>query len=355
MITATPRTVSTLPLPLGTSVSRYAIALALGNGSPAHAEQIASVYRDTPQVQACFASRFSTKAAVPALTTAEALTQSGIAREVLTLLGDRSIYERLKPRMRRVPFLLASPRQTDSGSGANWVGEAQATPLIFSYAFDSLILPPRKPNALVVVSRDLLRMGDPAAEQAIRDIIVSRAAAFVDAQLLTPTVSAIDPVRPAAITNGATAITSTGTTPAQIQNDLTSLLGAITTGGTDLVWVMKPTTLGVVSLKLGAALVDFGIPVIASANSPQQITLLDAGEVVYADDGDLELDVTGEAGLQMDTAPTNAAAGLGSPGTPTATSLVSLYQTNSVCFRTARSVNWQRVRDGSVAYMTVSY
>jgi hypothetical protein len=50
-----------------------------------------------------------------------------------------------------------------------------------------------------------------------------------------------------------------------------------------------------------------------------------------------------EASLQMDTAPTQSSA------TPTATSVVSLWQTNSVGFRAERTVNWQRRRDSAVA------
>ena len=46
-------------------------------------------------------------------------------------------------------------------------------------------------------------------------------------------------VNPAAVTNGSTEITTTGTTAAQIAADLAGMIAAITTAG-PLVWIMKP-------------------------------------------------------------------------------------------------------------------
>lgn len=50
-----------------------------------------------------------------------------------------------------------------------------------------------------------------------------------------------------------------------------------------------------------------------------------------------------EASLQMLDNPTNDSV------TPTATSLVSMFQTNSVAFRAERTINWTRRRDTGVA------
>ena len=79
-------------------------------------------------------------------------------------------------------------------------------------------------------------------------------------------------------------MTSTGTTAAALTTDFGNPIAAITTSGRALTWIMRPTTLARVALILGGAASDvprtlFGIPIIASGNSPQQVTLVDAGEI----------------------------------------------------------------------------
>jgi hypothetical protein len=70
-----------------------------------------------------------------------------------------------------------------------------------------------------------------------------------------------------------------------------------------------------------------------------------------ADDGQVVVDVSREASLQMDTAPTNSSAAWASPQSSVPTTLVSLWQTNSIGLRAERFINWQRRRDSSVQYL----
>lgn len=58
------------------------------------------------------------------------------------------------------------------------------------------------------------------------------------------------------------------------------------------------------------------------------------------------LDVSREASLQMLDNPTNDSV------TPTATTMVSMFQTNSVAFRCERILNWARRRDNAAVYLT---
>ena len=76
----------------------------------------------------------------------------------------------------------------------------------------------------------------------MRDTVIAGVAAYLDAQFLTNTVTLSANLRPAAITNGATAVTSTGTTAAQMMADLNTLIAAVTTTGASLVWVLRPLT-----------------------------------------------------------------------------------------------------------------
>jgi hypothetical protein len=69
------------------------------------------------------------------------------------------------------------------------------------------------------MTNELLQLGNPVAERTVRETVAAGVGAFLDAQLMTNTVTLVANTRPAAITNGATAVTSTGTTAAQINAD----------------------------------------------------------------------------------------------------------------------------------------
>jgi hypothetical protein len=73
---------------------------------------------------------------------------------------------------------------------------------------------------------------------------------------------------------------------------------------------------------------------------------VNARDVWLADDGQVTIDASGEASLQMDDEPTNDSSA------PTATTLVSMFQTDSTAFRAERFINWARRRDSGVAYLT---
>jgi hypothetical protein len=95
----------------------------------------------------------------------------------------------------------------------------------------------------------------------------------------------------------------------------------------------------------------FGLPVIVSEyvttdSDGAIVALVNASDIYLADDGDVNVDMSTEASLQMDNAPSHNST------TPTAAQLVSLWQTNSVGFRAERTVNWARRRASAVAYLT---
>jgi hypothetical protein len=73
---------------------------------------------------------------------------------------------------------------------------------------------------------------------------------------------------------------------------------------------------------------------------------LQPSEVYFADDGGFQVDASDQASLQMLDNPTNDTV------TPTATSLVSLWQTNCVGFRAERILNWARRRANAAVYLT---
>jgi Phage capsid family len=343
-------------VPKGTALSRLLMALGDAGGDTFHAQLTAARWKDTPTVAAVL-DKWHTKAAVAAGVTSDAtfagpLAVYGVASEALAIERGISIVGQLAPKMRRVPFRTKVPRETGTGTGGAWVGENLSTPAAAT-AFDTLSQEAYKAQKIVVLSRELLQLGNPNAERTVRETVMAGMAAYLDAQFLTNTVTLSANLRPAAITNGATAVTSTGSTAAQINADLSAMLALITTAGAGLTWIMRPMTAYKIAATIGGtAAVDvprslFGIPLVLSLNSPAQITLVDAACILYSDDDGFDVDVTEQALLQMSDAPTDPPVA--------ATVFESLWQDNLWAVKVTRWLAYLRAQTGSVTYMTVAY
>jgi hypothetical protein len=66
-----------------------------------------------------------------------------------------------------------------------------------------------------------------------------------------------------------------------------------------------------------------------------------------ADEGGLTIDVSREASVQMDSAPTDPPVA--------ATVVVSLWQLNLIGIKAERFINWKRARLASVKYVVATY
>jgi HK97 family phage major capsid protein len=351
-------TKSVSALPPAISLARYARALMQVPGDLDGAAQFAaSTWPSTPQVKLALATAFRTKSGIAAGTTTDAtwagpLASSGISDEVLPILRGLSVFDAASPKMRQIPFSVTVPRQTATATGS-WIGEGLPTP-VNKLTYDALSLPPRKLGTERVLSAELVRASG-AAETAVRDDLLAALAAYIDAQFLDPTV-ALTSTHPASITNGATAVVSSGTTAAAITADLAALSAAVTTPGRGRTWILRPGTLTHIALALGGgAAADAprtlaGVPILVSENSPPQVTLVDLGEIAYAA-GAIDLTSSTQATVEMNSAPTQNA----TTTPPVGAVMVSLFQNNLVAFHILRFINWQRVRAGSVAYMVTTY
>jgi hypothetical protein len=117
---------------------------------------------------------------------------------------------------------------------------------------------------------------------------------------------------------------------------------------------MKPTTAYNIAAKFAAVGMTtdiprtlLGIPLILSVNSPAQITLVDAANILYSDSGAIDVSISNQALLELSDAPAE----------PTAASTVmsSLYQRNCFGVRVTRWLAYLRAQTGAVAYMSVTY
>ena len=340
-------------LPKGTALARYCMALAHEPGSALDA-LCEKHFRSTPQVG------LAVKTAVEAggLGTAWGgdLAPYGFNRELIDALGPVTVVDRLAPYMRRIPFHSKSPRQT-SISAAGWIGETLPA-VAAAEAYDTVTQQAYKVAIIVILTLEMRQFGSPIAEALVRQAIVQAITKFQDEQFLLPTVTATT-ARPAAITNGASEVTSTGATAAQKLTDLLAMLAVLTAAGdpfTAPFWIMRSTTaVALASTYNTAGILAFpdiranggtllGIPVICSASSPAQITLLDASQLLLSDDGNASIERSTNASVQMDTAPSSGAQ-----------ASTSVWQAGLFALKVQREIAWQRAQAGSVAWMSVAY
>jgi hypothetical protein len=261
------------------------------------------------------------------------------------------------PALRRVPFRVPLGSQTGGGAGY-WVGEGKAKPLT-SFDFARTTLEPLKAANIAVLTEEVIRDSSANSEQLVRDALRDALAERIDTDFIDPANAGTAGVKPASITNGVVSIAASGTGDADdIRLDVRSLLQQYINANNraaSAVMIMQSGTalaLGTMTNALGQAeFADMGmdggkllkIPVLASEYVPDGfVAILNASDIYFADEGDISVDMSREASLEMDNAPSHNST------TPTESTLVSLWQTNSVGFRAERTLNWMRRRAEAV-------
>jgi HK97 family phage prohead protease len=313
-----------------------------------------------------------TKANVPAAATVSGNWAANLVGAETSALADFVAYLRPMtilgrfgnggvPALRMVPF--RTPLITQTGGGAGyWVGEGKAKPLT-SFAFTRTTLGPLKVANICAVTDECIRDSSPKADMIIRDSLAEALRERLDLDFITPTKAAVAGVSPASITNGAASIVSSGDDADDIRLDVRSLYAKFSAANNPVssgVWVMQSNNavaLAMMTNPLGQP--EFpsmtmnggtlnGMPVIASDYVPAGVVVLvNASDVYLADDGDITVDMSREASLEMSDAPAHNSI------TPTGSStLVSMFQTNTVAIRAERTINWMRRRTQSVACLT---
>lgn len=314
------------------------------------------------------------KTAVSAATTTGTTNASPLVPEEAGVFADFVEYLRPQtilgkfgaagvPSLRKVPFRSRLIGQTSGGSAA-WVGEAASKP-VTHFDFSATTLDPLKVAAITVASMELLRDSSPNADVILRDSLAAAVRERLDIDFISPSKAASAGISPASITNGVTTIHSTGGTADDIRCDIATLLGTYIaanntpTSGVLIMSALTAMSIGLLRNPLGQK--EFpdinmnggvleGIPVITSEYVPTvsaggYVVMVNAQDIYVADDGDVAVDISDQASIQMDTAPTNEG------NTPTATSLVSFWQDNLVGFRAERTMNWKKRRTGAVAVL----
>jgi len=280
-------------------------------------------------------------------------------RTILGQFGQGGI-----PALRNVPFNIHIRGQTSGGAGY-WVGQGAPKPLT-KMDFNDVYLGYSKVANIAVLTEELVRFSNPSAELLVRDSLASALIERLDTDFIDPSKAAVSNVSPASITNGVTPVVSSGNDATSVRADIRSVMSQFITANitpTTGVWIMSATTALALSLMYNALgqreFPDIemtggrfhGLPVIVSEYVPSDsngsyVILANASDIWLADDGNVVVDVSREASLQMLDNPTN------NSSTGTATSMVSMFQTNSVAIRAERWINWQRRRLAAVAVIS---
>jgi HK97 family phage major capsid protein/HK97 family phage prohead protease len=350
-------------LPKGTAFVRYICAKVNGKSSRADAIAFAESRKDwqeqTPEVA------LALKAAVNPGTISEPAWAAPLAvvqpmvNEFLEILRPATIIGRING-LRRVPFNISVPIQTGGGT-YNWVGEGAPKP-VGNLQLTSATLGIAKAAGIIVISKELAKLSNPSAEGIIRADMVGGMAQYLDQQFIDPTVAPVTNVSPGSITNGAVSIGSAGATAANFETDLKALISSligVNQAVTGLVLIMSQTNALALSmarttngdryfpeLTMAGGTIA-GIQVITSEAAGITVTLLVPSEILLADEGGVEIDVSEQASVEMNTAPTSPVAA--------ATVLISLWQHNLVGLRADRWINWKRARLQAVRYTNRAY
>ena len=286
-----------------------------------------------------------------------------MANEFIEFLRPQTIIGRI-PNLRRVPFNIRMPRQTGGGT-AQWVGEGAPKPLT-RQSFDFVSLAYMKLAVITVITEELARFSSPSAETIIRDDLAKAVIAQMDADFIDSDNAGVANIKPASITWGVTPIASAGNTEAAIREDVRALFAQWISNNLNPsggVWIMPTSTAMSLSLMVNAlgqpafpgitmnGGTFFGLPVVTSestglTDSSAQghlVALINAPEILLADDGQVTIDVSREASVQMDDAPTNPPVA--------ATVLQSFWQQNLIGIKAERFVTWVKGRSTAVSVL----
>jgi HK97 family phage major capsid protein/HK97 family phage prohead protease len=353
----------------GCEFAQFAICLAAGRGNLLQSFEIAkSRYADNEDLVGIM------KNAVTAGTTTDANWAGNLVIPYQRFTGDFVEFLRPQtilgkfgvggiPALRRIPFNVAIVGQSSGGQGY-WVGDGAPKPLT-KFDFTLTNLRWAKVANIAVITEELLRFSQPSADVLVRDALAQALIQRLDIDFVDPNKAAVTNVSPASITYGVVALTSAGNSAQDVRTDVAAVLGqyiAANITPTTAVWIMsarRALSLSLMRNALGQR--EFpditmmggmleGIPVITSEyqhsdSDGDNVVLVNASDVWLADDGQVMLDASRETSLQMDDSPTENSA------TGTGTSMVSMFQTNSIALRAERWINWQKRRPNAVVVL----
>lgn len=368
----------------GIALARHAICLVHGKGDVDKAFRFAE--RHYPQTEnvvrllkaqsegANIQQIMQTKATVPAGTTTDSTWAAPLvyaqttSLDFITWLRPRTLLGQAN--FRPIPFNVRIPRQTSGGS-SRWVGQGKSKP-VTKFDFDAIFTAFTKIAGITVITQELARFSDPAAEALVRDQLGDTVIERADSDLFDPDLAAVSGVNPAGLLNGVTPVAAGPidyTDPDSIRCAIAllwapwdaSFMGArpayYTTPAVARLLSMVREPLGTPSfpgMTANGGTLD-GVPVRVSqylanngGSGGAPFILVDESEVYLADDGTVTLSASQEATIEMSDTPVgSSSATVTSNGSP----FVNMFQTDSIALRAERFIWWGPRRSGAVQWI----
>ena len=349
-------------VPKGTAFTRFVMAKIAGKNSLSDAIRYVESNKQwmdqTPEVLLML------KAVVNPGTIAEPAWAAPLAvqqpfNDFLEILRPETLLGKI-PGLRQVPFNISMPVQTGGGTYA-WVGEGAPKP-VGNLQFASVTLGIAKAAGIIVISEELAKISTPSAEMVVRNDMIRGMAQYLDTQFIDPTVAAVTNVSPASITNLANGFATAGTSGDNARTDIKKAITLLT--GTnypisETVLVMSEANAFALATALtsNGVLVNpgltakggtiLGLQTVTSQVAGQVVALVHAPSILFADDGGVNIDISREATVEMNTVPTSPISA--------SSVYVSLWQANLIGLRAERFINWKRARTTAVVYTTATY
>jgi HK97 family phage major capsid protein len=211
-------------------------------------------------------------------------------------------------------------------------------------------------------------LSDPSAELMIRNDLVRELQETADAALIDPNNGGSTNVKPQSLTYGATARQASGTDYAAFKADWKAIAANFFSNNISMegcVVIMKEDLALALSLMVtslgnpqfpgltptGGTLM--GLPVFTSqiadtSGSPDfdNVLIVAKPSEVFLADGGASVEVSDQVSLHLDDATT-----MKSTATSTNTSVVSMFQTESVAVKAVRFINWTKARSAACQYI----
>ena len=242
-----------------------------------------------------------------------------------------------------------------------WAGPG-APKIVLQGSLDSVTLAPTKVAGIIVVVKELLKLGRPGSAEFLRDMLSRALAAYIDEQFVDPAVTGVTDESPASITFGVSPVAVTGDADVDIAN----LVAAYVAGGARLetaAFLLSSENAIALRLLGGDIFRDLtvsggllaGVPAYASSSVGDRMSCWRiARRSLVADDGGGRVDATENAAIEQRDDPTQSGSEAGSPDAPVGASMTSTWQLNMVAIRLERFINWQAL-DGAVAFLDNVY
>jgi HK97 family phage major capsid protein len=354
----------------GQTMGRYAMALYRARGNLTDALSIYTnnkSWMDTsPEVATVLKAAVAAGDTTTAGWASELVYAQNLANQFIEFLRPKTILGRL-PGLIPVPFNVRVGSAT-GGTTGYWVGQGAPIP-VSKMTTSSASLGIMKAAGIASITQELAMSSSPSAELLIRNELARAVQVTVDTQFINPNYGGVANVSPASILYGVTPVTPTGTNYAAMAADIKTLFATAITAELDIeevVWVMSASTALALSLSLNSlgqpqypgmsvnGGTFMGRPVIVSSlanvsGSPQfseMIVAVFPSAIFLADEGGVTISVSNEASVQLLDNPTNTSTGSTAP-----TTVVSMFQTDSLAVRAIRFITWAKARSQAAAFI----